>query len=96
VGEKEFQDLLQRIDDNLEACVSTRAQVEGHHRTLFGQDGRSGLVTEFIHVDHKMDDLAASFHTLGVWLRWGIGIMITVGLVTLGILIKHLGHVVGG
>lgn len=90
VPDKSVVDLLERVNQNLEACVATKSVVEGHQKTLYGQNGRSGLVADVIHMDHNIDDLKETFDSMSKWIKWGVGIMITVGLATLGILVTHL------
>ena len=57
--EHDMGKLLEQLNENMQICVGVSEQVSGHHTTLYGPDGRSGVVADMIHVDHSIAELTS-------------------------------------
>ncbi len=63
-------------------------RIEGHHMTLFGANGMSGMVGEIMGIKQTLSTLDERTKNIGKWMKVGV----TVTIFTLMAVLTHLGQ----
>lgn len=70
----------------IEGKSSSTPAVEGHTKTLFGDDGSGGIIGSIHKLDKNIGKLEAKFSSLQKWVWLGV----TINVFMFGILVTHL------
>ena len=81
-----------KIDQLLEKFGAMESMYKGLHRTLFGEDGRTGLVKDVVVASEGVKSNKKDIGALTGWIKWGLPIAIALVngsfLFILGVLLK--------